>query len=711
MTQQKMMISRDQPVWQPLAADLIARLRLHHTGGDPSIFDTGRSTLDAEMAEDETLGALFARFQKDQAEEDQSVSAPCAPVPVRQLLTALRLAASFGSADVLATAQQLRAVTLLTDIDTSDLELVAQALKGCFPRASWTLLAPSSTDGTISKLHQERFWAAIETALDGVTATLILVPAGIKVPDHLRQADLPTFRFPSVTGDMLVAHLRAGGLGDTLTDEIAFRQELPDDSLLAELDTAHICTALRAPSLLDVIARLAAMTRTDHKDVTRLEDMTGDSPALLAARRLVADLLLWKEGTVAWTELSRSILFFGPPGTGKTWIARGMGVSAGIACVTGSFAEWQAAGHLGDLLREMRKSFSEARRRKPCVLFIDEIDAVGSRLGSDNHGRHYRTQVINGFLGEMNALVAEEGVIVVGACNQIQQIDPAIIRAGRFDLKIEVPLPDADQILGLLRQQLRKDLADPDLAALARAAVGRSPAEIDAAIRAARSSARHLRQVMTITMLRRHLKLDVDGEHPRILWRIAVHEAGHAVVAAALDLGMIESMKVTDHGGEIRRRNMQTESLLSDLEAEICYNVAGRAAERLVLGTISAGAGGPAASDLAMATERSLGIETIYGLGAEGPVWHDMPGSLMLQNSHLRGRVRQRIERAEVRAGKILARHRATLEGLARELLQQRSLARAGIQTHLREIPLAERPTAEQPDSRDDKQTTLTQTE
>ncbi|MET4130648.1 hypothetical protein ACSSV6_004005, partial [Roseovarius sp. MBR-38] len=205
-----------------------------------------------------------------------------------------------------------------------------------------------------------------------------------------------------------------------------------------EPETLRSAICLNCPMGADV-----RQTLTDRKDVPRLEDMAGDSPALLAARRMVADLLLWKAGQVAWSDLSRSTLFYGPPGTGKTWLARAMGASAGIACVTGSFAEWQAAGHLGDMLREMRKTFAEARSRAPCILFIDEIDAVGSRASRDPHNSNYRTQVINGFLGEMNAIALQEGVIVVGACNFIDRIDPAVLRAGRFDLKIKVPLPDA----------------------------------------------------------------------------------------------------------------------------------------------------------------------------------------------------------------------------------------------------------------------------
>ncbi|MDT8326963.1 MAG: AAA family ATPase [Roseovarius sp.] len=435
-----------------------------------------------------------------------------------------------------------------------------------------------------------------------------------------------------------------------------------------------------------VNVKVAAMTQTDRKDVPRLDEMAGDSPALLAARRLVADLLLWKAGQVAWSELSRSTLFYGPPGTGKTWLARAMGASAGIACVTGSFAEWQAAGHLGDMLREMRKTFAEAQARAPCILFIDEIDAVGSRESRDPHNANYRTQVINGFLGEMNAIALHEGVIVVGACNHFDRIDPAVLRAGRFDLRVLVPLPDAASLLALLRRHLRDEIADQDLVTLARASVGCSPAEIDAAIRAARSDARHAGTGLSVAMLYAQLDIDRMDETSAQIWRVALHEAGHAVVGAALGLGRITSLKITATGGEILRSPARSESLISDLEAEIAYSLAGRAAERLVLGAVSAGAGGPATSDLAKATQCALGIETVYGLGCEGPVWHDAPEALMLQNAYLRGRVRQRIERAEKHAGVILSQHRSMLEGLARALLQERSLNSNQIDAHLRDM-------------------------
>lgn len=684
MTQPNIKSSREEPTWLPFAHVLIERLRLHHAGRGHLVSDAQSDNQEGDT--DDALGEIFQRFNDGQPELEQPINAPWAPVPARQVLTALRLAVAFGSEDALRAAQDARAVTILCDFAIGDLELVAQVLKYCVPNPGWTVVAPPVSEGTVSASQGQRFAVLIEEAMDLFSPVLILCPLGAPLPEHIRQAGLPLWRLPPVSREILMAQLQAGGLGVALTDEAAFRLALPDDARLAKLSTAHACTALRGPTLPDVIARLAAMTQTDKKDVPRLEEMTGDSPALLAARRLVADLLLWKAGQVAWSELSRSILFYGPPGTGKTWLARAMSAGAGLACVTGSFAEWQAAGHLGDMLREMRKTFAEARSRAPCILFIDEIDAVGSRASRDPHNSNYRTQVINAFLGEMNAIALQEGVIVVGACNFIDRIDPAVLRAGRFDLKIKVPLPDAAGLLALLRRHLRDEIADEDLTALARASVGCSPAEIDAAIRGARSDARHAGTGLSVAMLYAQLDIDMANDTPARIWRIAVHEAGHAIVGAALGLGRITSLKITPTGGEILRSPVRSESLLTDLEAEIAYSLAGRAAERLVLGSISAGAGGPATSDLAKATECALGIETVYGLGSEGPIWHDAPEALMLQNAHLRGRVRQRIERAEKRAGVILAQHRIPLEGLARALLQERSLNRDQIAAHLRDI-------------------------
>ncbi len=338
------------------------------------------------------------------------------------------------------------------------------------------------------------------------------------------------------------------------------------------------------------------------------------------------------------------------------------------------------------MLREMRASFAEARRRAPCLLIIDEIDAVGSRSDADRHASNYRTQVISTFLAELDAISREEGVIVVGTCNHPDRMDPAILRAGRMDIKIKVPLPDADAILAILRHHLVEDIADSELGSLAPLAVGHSAAELDAAIRAARSDARHSRKALNIAMLREHLNIDPSGENAPLLWRIAVHEAGHAIMGTALQLGRIDSIQITADGGAILRQPIAHQGLLADIEAEMAYSLAGRAAEHLIFGEVSAGSGGPETSDLAKATRYALDIETTYGLGYEGLLWQSKPNEALLTTPAIRDRVRHRLVCAERHAAAILTKHRAVLEALADELVQKRSMPAAEIEPFLRKV-------------------------
>nr|WP_283255032.1 hypothetical protein [Marivita sp. GX14005] len=283
----------------------------------------------------------------------------------------------------------------------------------------------------------------------------------------------------------------------------------------------------------------------------------------------------------------------------------------------------------------------------------------------------------------MDSIARQEGVIVVGTANHIERMDPAVLRAGRMDLKVQMPMPDAESLLFILRAHLRDDIADPDLRDLSHLAVGNSAADIDAAIRAARSDARHSRKLLSIPLLQKHLGISTASADESVIYRVAVHEAGHAVAAAALSLGVITSMQVTAGGGMIARQPAPHHCLIGDVDAEIAYSLAGRAAERLVFGEVSAGAGGHKDSDLAKATRAALEIEATYGLGLLGPVWHSDPHQMYLATPSLRDRVRQRIERAEKRAAGVLSGHRQALERLANELAARRSLRTADIRRFL----------------------------
>lgn len=235
-------------------------------------------------------------------------------------------------------------------------------------------------------------------------------------------------------------------------------------------------------------------------------------------------------------------------------------------------------------------------------------------------------------------------------------------------------MPDAAAILAVLRQHLKVDFPADALELLARQAVGHSLASIDAAIRAARSEARHTGKPLDLAMLRDQLRLTPEEEDREVLWRYAVHEAGHAVASAALRLGTIQRMSISRDGGQVASQLVIGHGVLTEIENQICHDLAGRAAETLIFGEVSAGAGGSLASDLSQATRRALMIETTWGLGDLGPIWMPAPETVLLTDEQLRNRVRARMEAAEERALAILTTHQANLISLAETLLEKRSM-------------------------------------
>ncbi|MCX7567158.1 AAA family ATPase [Sulfitobacter sp. F26169L] len=653
------------PEWSTYADTLIDRLRNRHGVHFKN-----------ENEDPTELDILFQKLEGPEPAEHFKGTAvfPSRYVPARKMLAAIRIAATIGTTEVEHGAFLCGAITVIGGIPTTELETFKDTITDMFP-SRWKIIEPDMTDGYLAKNAQSRFTRLVTDSLDKIEPLLVLQTDGIALPKALKiVVPAPLYLFP-VTHDVILKFLASGHLADQAPGAGNIRAALPSEAELQNLSTVEICAALRAPILHDAITRLRQISKRDGcADGPRLEDMHGDSPALSAARRIVADLQAWKTGRVKWHEISHSLLLHGAPGTGKTWLARAMSNGAGVSLVTGTFGSWQSAGHLGDMLREMRETFSEARRNAPCILVIDEIDAVGSRIDPDRHASNYRTQVITTFLTELDQIGTEEGVIVVGTSNFIDRIDPAVIRSGRMDIKIEMPMPDADAILEILRFHLSQDIADHDLRSLSRRAVGQSAADIDAAIRAARSDARHARKMLSVEMLQAQMNVAPDDENQARTWRIAVHEAGHAVVAHALQIGHLDSITITGDGGNIACRIYNNESRLSDIENQITYSMAGRAAERLIIGEVSAGAGGPAHSDLALATRSAIAIETTYGLGLQGPVWHQDSDATHLGTPAIRDRVLQHIKRAETRAAKILQINYHFVEKLAGQLIKDRSM-------------------------------------
>ena len=631
---------------------------------------------------------------------------PMQPIPHPTLSLALKLAATFHSEDAfIACFGAPGSVVVLGNIEPRDVAVAQDLLTLILMPPGWIvasearmlkgepnalcLLAPEITNGRVAERVLNIFGSDIRTALSLPDRLFVLLPRGCEFPPDLKCALPAPVPIAPLSRAICGEHLHySHGLADG-KDHAALLERLPDEKALTELPGSVLSAALRAPTAREVVDRLSSAEKSSKRqkpDGPRLEDMDGNSPALQAARQLVADLAAWKEGRCEWSELTRSMILHGPPGTGKSWLARAMGASAEIRFVQSSFAEWQAAGHLGHMLAAMRQSFAEAIEKKPAILFIDEVDAAGSRYDTDNHNSSYRRQVINAVLEQIDLLMREEGVLLIGACNDIHNLDPAILRPGRFDRKVQVPLPGKVEIAGILRSRLPAEFSLSDIDDLARAAIGMTCADVDAAVRQAKSIARSQNRMPGLHDLRTLIGYSHSEADQALDWRIALHECGHAIVATALALGPVTRIMLEPLGGETVTQNRRNQSLLRDVHAGIACLMAGRAAERLVLGEISAGAGGSRQSDLARATNMALQIDHQMGLGAYGPVWRGDADGLALHDPAQRQRVQQRLLNAETLATRILQRHQPELDAMAKALIEDRELVGTRLEKMLERI-------------------------
>lgn len=191
----------------------------------------------------------------------------------------------------------------------------------------------------------------------------------------------------------------------------------------------------------------------------RVEEMSGYGQAKEWALDLNDDLRLWRDGSLTWDQMSSKLLLSGSPGTGKTTFARALCNTLQIPLMVTSVAAWLEPGYLGDVLKRMSKAFELARQHAPVILFIDEIDNIGSRSGG-HRGQHddYWRSLINRLLELLDGVSKTEGVVIVAATNLPEKIDPALLRSGRLEKHVEIPLPDIDALVGIIAHHLGEDL-------------------------------------------------------------------------------------------------------------------------------------------------------------------------------------------------------------------------------------------------------------
>jgi cell division protease FtsH len=451
------------------------------------------------------------------------------------------------------------------------------------------------------------------------------------------------------------------------------------------------------------VGRSRAKIFDEERPSTTFADVAGYEGAKSEIAEVVDFLKQPERYTRVGAMVPRGVLMVGPPGTGKTLLARAVAGEAHVPffSVTGSgFVEL----FVGVGASRVRDLFEQARKRAPAIIFIDEVDAIGQRRAGSGAvvSNDEREQTLNQLLAEMDGFEPSAGIVVLAATNRPEILDPALLRPGRFDRQVTIPLPNASERAAILAVHCRgkKLAADVDLDAIARGTPGFSGADLanltnEAAIFAVREG----REVISAA--------DFDAARDRIILgrregsnvllpeekhAVAVHESGHALVAALAKqadpvakvtilpagqtLGVTEQLPLVE-------RHMYGEDYLHD---SLTVRLGGRAAELVVLGQGSTGA----ANDLAGATDLATKMVREFGLSKTlGPVGYPEGGSVFLggggpgmssrpfaeaTQAEIDREVAMLLREAEKRAVELLTDHRSVLDALTDLLLEDETV-------------------------------------
>lgn len=398
----------------------------------------------------------------------------------------------------------------------------------------------------------------------------------------------------------------------------------------------------------------------------------------------------------------KGVLLVGPPGTGKTLLAKAVAGEAGVpffALSASTFIEM----FVGVGAARVRDLFEQAKQRAPCIIFIDELDAIGrSRAGAVAVAHEEREQTLNQLLVEMDGFDANAGVLLMAASNRPEVLDPALLRPGRFDRQVVVDRPDVRGREAILLVHARKVALAPEaeLGIVARMTPGMVGADLanvvnEAALAAARRSAAVVAQQdlvsavdrMQLGLEKRALVMTPDEKR-----RVAVHEAGHALVALSTKSDPVHRVTIIPRsigalGATLQlptdERRLMT---LSELEDRLCVMMGGRVAEELELGEVSTGA----QNDLERASETARQMVSRFGMSEKlGPLAFGRTGTMRFFETGAEERnfsertaeaideeVRRVVDEQHERARQILKRRRDVLLGIAESLLAKETLTR-----------------------------------
>ncbi len=448
------------------------------------------------------------------------------------------------------------------------------------------------------------------------------------------------------------------------------------------------------------IGRSRAKVYSTEKPKTTFADVAGYEAVKEEIKEVVDFLKFPGRFKEIGARIPKGVLLVGPPGTGKTLIARAVAGEAGVPFVSVTGSDFMEM-FVGVGAARVRDLFQTAKKQAPAIIFVDELDSIGRKRGAGLGGGHdEREQTLNQMLAEMDGFEATEGIVMMAATNRPDVLDPALLRPGRFDRQVLVPLPTQSERLEILRVHFRDKRIDDDVDAdiVARGTPGMSGADLanlvnEAALFAVRRGAAEVHAVDfeeardRVLMGLKRESMALTEEEKEV---VAFHEAGHATCAYVLEhadpvhkvtilptglaLGVTQQLPLEER--HIYRREYITDSLV--------VRLGGRVAEQIVFGHLSTGAN----NDLVGCTELARKMVREWGMSDRiGPMAWGTQGAVFLGEDLMHTRdysdetarvideeVEQILRDEEERCRKVLTEHRAGLESVARALLERETL-------------------------------------
>ena len=430
----------------------------------------------------------------------------------------------------------------------------------------------------------------------------------------------------------------------------------------------------------------------------RFDDVAGEDEAKESLAEIVDYLHNPQKYTDVGASMPKGVLLVGPPGTGKTMLAKAVAGEANVSFFSMSGSEFVEM-FVGMGASKVRDLFKQAKEKAPCIVFIDEIDAIGKKRDNQLSSNDEREQTLNQLLTEMDGFEGNNGVIILAATNRPESLDPALTRPGRFDRRVPVELPDLAGREAILKVHAKKikTADDVDFHTIARMASGASGAELanminEAALRAVRNN----RTVVTEADLEESIEVVIAGYQKKnaVLSdkekkTVAYHEIGHALVAAMqTHSAPVQNITIIPRTSGALGYTMQVETgdkylmTKDELANKICTYTGGRAAEEVVFNEITTGA----SNDIEQATKLARAMITRYGMSDE----FDMGAWETVNNQYLGGdtslacsaQTQQEIDKMVVQLVKsqhekaigILKANRKALDALAKYLYEKETI-------------------------------------